>query len=100
MKLVTKSSLGSDYGKDVVRLLQGEKFPEMDRNNTDTIVRKHWYVEYRTIKGLKFEVMRLDCRIESSMAKAIQTDDYHTTHQQCKELVKFRILDETPRGER
>ena len=89
---------GNDHGKEVVRLLQERKFPKVNRNDTDTIIRKCWNGEYGLTKSLKLEVIRLDRRIEFSMAKAIQIEECQARRQECKELVKFGVLDNTPRN--
>ena len=90
---------GDDHGKEVVRLLQERKFPKLDKNDTDTVIYKCWYGEYRSIKNLKFEVIRLDRRNEFGMAEAMQMEEYQARRQECKELVQSGVLDNTPRGE-
>ena len=90
---------GDDHGKEIVSLLQEKRFPKVGRNNTDTIIHKCWYGNYKLIKNLKVEVIRLDPSVKSSMAKAMQMEEYHARRQECKELVKLGVLDDTPRGE-
>lgn len=46
------------HGQKVVSLPQERKFPDMDENDIDTMIRKCWYGEYGSIKSLKFEVIR------------------------------------------
>lgn len=89
---------GDDNGKEVVRLLQEKKYPKVDKSSTDTIVLKCWHGKYGLIKSLKSEVIRLDPRIEFSMAKAMQMEEVQARRQECKELVELGILDDTPRG--
>ena len=90
---------GEDHGKEVVSLLQERNFPKLDKNDVDTIIHKCWYGEYGLVNNLKVEVIRLDRRIELSMAKPMRKEEYQARHQECKELVTLGVLDETPRGE-
>jgi len=90
---------GDDHGPEVVSLLQEKNFPNIDDNDIDTIIHKCWYGEYKWIKSLKSEVMRLGRCTESSMAKAMREEEYQANRQECERLVKAGVLSKTPRGQ-
>lgn len=90
---------GDDHGPQVVSLLQEKNFPNIDDNDIDTIIHKCWYGEYKWIKSLKSEVMRLGRCTESSMAKSMREEEYQAKRQECERLVKAGVLSKTPRGQ-
>lgn len=90
---------GQDHGPMVVSLLQRKKFPKVNENGTDTIIRKCWHGEFGSVKSVKLEVIRLHRDIRHSMATAMPKEEYEARRQECKELVELGVLGETPRRE-
>ncbi|EEP79066.1 predicted protein [Uncinocarpus reesii 1704] len=92
---------GKEHGPVVLDLLQKMIFPELNREpEIDSIIRRCWYGEYKTVAELAMDTEKLCCsigdvskgKIESAKCSAaISASDFSLQRKFCRDLVNSGI---------
>ncbi|OAF56669.1 hypothetical protein VC83_07133 [Pseudogymnoascus destructans] len=84
---------GKEHGPTVVDLLQKKIFPELYGDPMiDSIIKKCWHGEYKTIGELAENTSRL-CGPDNRASDAMSSDDLATKRELCEELVGQGVLE-------
>jgi serine/threonine protein kinase len=85
---------GKEHGPVVADLLQKMIFPELNGDpKLDSIIKKCWHGEYKTIASLAEDTTRLGGADDKESSASMSSDDFVSRKKLCEEVVERGILE-------